>query len=89
MSGYRAYAEALGYAITAIRQHGTDVLVIALGLDAFSGDPFACMALEVEDFRRLGAACQLNLPTVIVQEGGYPSAYLGALLGAFLSGLVE
>ncbi len=86
-SGHATYAEALALALSRIRLHGAEVLVIALGLDAYRGDPFACMGLEVEDFTRLGAACRLPMPTVVVQEGGYPSPDLGRLLAAFLRGL--
>ena len=86
-SGWNIYSQAIAAAMTAIRAHGTDFLVIGLGVDAFCGDPFACMALEIEDFRRLGAACGSDIRTVVVQEGGYPSAHLGDVLGAFLSGL--
>lgn len=88
-SGWDSYQQALWAARAAIRAHGADFLVIGLGLDAYCRDPFACMALEVEDFRRMGAACRTGLRTMVVQEGGYPSAELGALLGAFLSGLAD
>ncbi len=86
-SGFAAYAEAMQLALARIRAHGTEVLVIALGLDAYAGDPFACMGLRIEDFARLGTACRLPLPTIVVQEGGYPSPDLGGLLAAFLGGL--
>lgn len=86
-SGLDRYRDALHTAVRRIRDHGAEVLVIALGLDAYRGDPFACMGLEREDFVRLGAACRLGLPTVVVQEGGYPSPDLGGLLAAFLRGI--
>lgn len=88
-SGGTTYAETLQIALQAIRDHGAEFLVIGLGLDAYRGDPFACMALEVGDFRRLGAACRIGLPTVILQEGGYPSDGLGTVLAAFLDGFAS
>jgi acetoin utilization deacetylase AcuC-like enzyme len=64
-----------------------DALVVALGLDAHKEDPLAGLALETSDFialgRRLGA---LDLPIVLVQEGGYPTEHLGDNLAAFMSG---
>ncbi|MGJ7461537.1 hypothetical protein ACR80S_10555 [Halomonas sp. MA07-2] len=64
-----------------------EALVISLGLDAHRQDPLAGLALETEDFELLGRRLsKLALPTVIVQEGGYPTDYLGNNLAAFLSG---
>ncbi len=81
------YLEAMNAARRRITDHAPDILVISLGLDAYRGDPFACMALEAEDFTRIGAACDFGVPTVLVQEGGYPSPGLGQVLARFLAGL--
>lgn len=65
-------------------------LVIALGLDAHKDDPLAGMTLETADFHRIGRRlAQLNRPTVIVQEGGYPTASLALNLEAFLTGYLS
>lgn len=62
-------------------------VVIALGLDAHKDDPLAGLALETEDFYRLGERLgRLSPPCVIIQEGGYPTASLGQNLAAFLNG---
>lgn len=64
-----------------------EAIVIALGLDAHKDDPLAGLALETEDFTAIGIRLAgLNLPTVVVQEGGYPTAHLGNNLAAFLTG---
>ena len=45
---------------------------MALGLDAFEGDPFGGLSVTTPGFARIGEAIAgLGLPTVIVQEGGY------------------
>ncbi len=64
-----------------------DAMVVALGLDAHKDDPLAGLALETDDFRALGQRlADIDLPTVIVQEGGYPTESLGANLAAFIQG---
>ena len=86
-SGWEVYRPAMETARARIEDHGTDFLVVSLGLDACRDDPFACMGLSVEDFERLGSACRLSLPTVLVQEGGYPSPALARSLTSFLKGI--
>ena len=62
-----------------------DTLVLALGLDAFVGDPFAGLAVTTEGFARIGRAVRsAGLPTLIVQEGGYLCPELGDNLAAVL-----
>jgi acetoin utilization deacetylase AcuC-like enzyme len=65
-------------------------LVLALGLDAFLGDPFAGLAVTTHGFARVGrAVAGMNLPTVIVQEGGYLCPELGDNLAAVLTGFTR
>lgn len=86
-TGDDAYLDALPAAFARIAAHGTDALVLALGLDTAADDPFKSMRITPEGFTRIGAAVAgLGLPTVIVQEGGYPSPALGSNLTAFLAG---
>ncbi|TGQ95252.1 histone deacetylase family protein [Mesorhizobium sp. M8A.F.Ca.ET.208.01.1.1] len=82
-----AFLEALGVAFQRIRAFSPDVLVVALGLDAFEGDPFGGLSVTTLGFSRIGEAIAgLGLPTVIVQEGGYLCDELGDNLTAFLTG---
>ena len=62
--------------------------MIALGLDAFEGDPFGGLAITTAGYGRIGTAIgkALAMPAVIVQEGGYLCDALGANLTAFLKG---
>jgi acetoin utilization deacetylase AcuC-like enzyme len=62
--------------------------VFAFGADAHETDPIGGMKLPTKFFAEMGAAVrELNLPTVIVQEGGYNLTALGPcvaeVLGAF------
>ena len=82
-----AFLEALAVAFQRIRAFSPDALVVALGLDAFEGDPFGGLSVTTPGFSRIGEAiATLGLPTVIVQEGGYLCDELSDNLTAFLTG---
>lgn len=84
------YVKALEKALLRIEAFAPGALVVALGLDAFEGDPFKGMTITTEGFGRIAAPIAvLGLPTVIVQEGGYLSAALGDNLESFLRGFTE
>ena len=71
-SGDAVFLEALDAAFERINAFAPDALVVALGLDAFEGDPFGGLSVTTPGFARIGEAIAgLGLPTVIVQEGGY------------------
>ena len=58
---------------------------MALGLDAFKGDPLAGLAITTEGFKKIGAAiAKMKLPTLLVQEGGYLCKELSQNLNGFL-----
>ena len=62
-------------------------VVVALGVDAAAGDPESPLAVTEEGYRRAGEILgALDLPTVIVQEGGYDLETIGELVLAFLEG---
>ena len=62
--------------------------MVALGVDAAAGDPESPLAVTADGFRAAGRELgALGLPTVIVQEGGYDLATIGALVRAALAGL--
>ena len=83
-----AMMAAIAIAAERIRAFAPQALVVALGFDAHRLDPIGVLKLEAEDFGRCGAAVRgLGLPTLIVQEGGYAMAAIGACLAAFLEGL--
>ncbi|MEM7745381.1 MAG: histone deacetylase family protein [Pseudomonadota bacterium] len=84
------YLTALDDAILTIRAFAPGALVLALGLDAYRGDPLKGMQLSTGAFEAIGQrVAGIGLPTVVVQEGGYLCDDLGANLTAFLTGLQE
>lgn len=86
-TGDADWLAALEQAFAAIRAYAPGALVVALGLDAFEGDPLKGLAVTTPGFGRIGAAiARLGLPTLLVQEGGYLSPELGDNLASFLDG---
>jgi acetoin utilization deacetylase AcuC-like enzyme len=87
-TGDDGFLEALNAGIRRIQALAPDALVVALGLDAFEGDPFGGLSVTTGGFTRIGQAiARIGLPTVIVQEGGYLCDELGINLQAFLTGM--
>jgi len=87
-TGGDAFLGRLKETLETVQTFAPDVLVVALGLDASEHDghhPF--FRISTDGFNRIGAAIgDLMLATVLVQEGGYVSDYLGANLAAALHG---
>ena len=89
-TGDDAYLDTLDRALERITNFGADAVVVALGLDAYEGDPFQGLAITTPGFARIGAAIAgLGLPTLFVQEGGYLCEELGQNLTAALTGFEE
>jgi len=82
------YHETLQKALKRIKQFNPDFLVIALGLDTAKGDPTGSWSLKAKDFEVNGRLIgELELPTLIVQEGGYNHRNLGVNARHFFNGL--
>ena len=63
-------------------------LVVALGVDAATGDPESPLEVTAAGYREAGRLLgALGLPTVVVQEGGYDLAAIGELVLEFLTGV--
>ncbi|TMJ41130.1 MAG: histone deacetylase family protein [Alphaproteobacteria bacterium] len=83
-----AYRAAMDQAFRRIGDFAPDMLVLAAGLDIAIDDPFQGFAIATEDFTTIGRdIAGLKLPMLVVQEGGYPSASLGANLASLFKGL--
>ena len=83
-TGVDGWFAALAKACDAVKQSGCDALVISLGLDTYADDPvsssagFAGFGLRAAEFARMGRElAALEIPTVLVFEGGYASDALG------------
>lgn len=86
-----AYLGALDEALAAISAFGADApLVLSLGFDTFHADPICNLALQTEDYSRIGSRIAwLGMSVVALQEGGYAVDALGVNAVAFLGALRE
>jgi acetoin utilization deacetylase AcuC-like enzyme len=84
----KGYLRALGKALERIRAFAPRFLVVSLGLDVAKGDPTGSWSLRAADFEENGRLIRsLDLPTLVVQEGGYRTVSLGSNARAFFVGL--
>lgn len=84
-----AFFERLQEAADATRLYQPDVLVVALGFDVYEEDPQAKVAVTTPGFARMGGIINdLNLPTLVVQEGGYHLDSLARNARSFFEALV-
>ncbi|NQY87750.1 MAG: histone deacetylase family protein [Colwellia sp.] len=82
------FLEAIKIGLEAITYYGPEAVVIALGLDASEQDPHGEHHVKQAAFKKMGVLLKkLEVPTVIVQEGGYNSDILGDLVADVLDAL--
>ncbi|MGL5810027.1 MAG: histone deacetylase family protein [Nocardioides sp.] len=87
-TGDSGWLESIESLIGWIAKSGAGALVVSLGVDAAAEDPESPLLVTAEGYRRAGAlTAAANLPTVVVQEGGYHLPTLGSLVGSYLDGL--
>lgn len=86
-ANYRQYEVALGRALEKIANWGAKILILSFGADIYSGDPISEFQLVTDDFARISKEISaLNIPVLIVMEGGYAVDALGENIASFLSG---
>lgn len=84
------YQKALNAAIARIREVTPNYLVVSVGYDAHVDDPIGRFRLSTQYYHRIGQQiASLDLPTVLVQEGGYNSTKLGEVTSAFVKGFLS
>lgn len=82
------YLATLDTALSATATFDASLLVVSFGADTFAGDPISGFALATADYSAVAARiASLGLATLVIMEGGYATAELGANVAAFLSGL--
>jgi acetoin utilization deacetylase AcuC-like enzyme len=89
-TGWDAYSAALDTALAEIRRFTPDALVVSLGVDTYEADPISSFKLAGKHYPLVGAALAgLGLPTVLVQEGGYAVAEIGANVAGVLDAFAD
>jgi acetoin utilization deacetylase AcuC-like enzyme len=84
--GDDAFVAAIEHGLGRIKEFAPTALVLALGLDASEHDPIGALKVTTEGFSRAATLiADADLPTAIVQEGGYLCDALPRNLAAFLA----
>lgn len=84
------YLAALEGALALIRSFAPAYLVVSAGMDIYADDPLGTIKVSTEGIADIGKRISaLELPTVIVMEGGYNNDMLGKNVVEFLSPFVE
>jgi acetoin utilization deacetylase AcuC-like enzyme/GNAT superfamily N-acetyltransferase len=82
------YRQVLRDALRRVARFRPGYLVVPFGLDTAKEDPTGSWSLSAEDFEAMGKMIgALQLPTLVVQEGGYDTRVLGVNARAFFTGL--
>ncbi|MBX6367447.1 MAG: histone deacetylase family protein [Rhodospirillales bacterium] len=82
-----AFLDAVMRGLGAMRDFAPAALVVAAGFDTHERDPLGAFKVTTPAYRELGRRiAALEIPTVIVQEGGYGTAELPENVLAFLAG---
>ena len=77
-AGWDEYEQALAAACQFVAGHRPDALVVSLGVDTFKDDPISRFRLDHDHYLRIGEAITaLDVPTLVVFEGGYAVAEIG------------
>jgi acetoin utilization deacetylase AcuC-like enzyme len=89
-SGDIEWVEALARVCESALEFRPDALVVSLGVDAAADDPESPLLVSADGYRDAGRLLGgLDLPAVLVQEGGYHLPSLGGLVAAYLEGHAE
>ena len=87
-AGDEAWLDAVNELAAWARAGGATSVVVPLGVDAAAGDPESPLNVTAAGFRQAGRLLgELELPTVLVQEGGYDLESLGRLVREMLLGV--
>ena len=80
-----SYLNTLDKALKLIREFKPAYLVVSAGMDIYVDDPLGTIKVTTDGIREIGKRiASLDLPTVIVMEGGYANKALGKNILAFL-----
>jgi acetoin utilization deacetylase AcuC-like enzyme len=74
----QAWLAALEVAIDAVQAHGSEAVVVSLGVDTFERDPISHFKLTGADYPEIGRRLRrLQRPLLFVFEGGYATDEVG------------
>jgi acetoin utilization deacetylase AcuC-like enzyme len=83
------YQSVLAEALAELNAFAPGYLVLSAGFDAFKDDPLSKLKLTTPGYGAIGAQiAALNIPTLVVQEGGYAVEALGENAVSLLRGML-
>ncbi|MDO9087696.1 MAG: histone deacetylase family protein [Anaerolineaceae bacterium] len=86
----QSYLQALDLALGAIRQFNPHWLVLSAGYDTCAADPSTFFGLNDDVYSVVGNRIgELQLPVVIIHEGGYAVEHNGILAARLLQGIID
>jgi acetoin utilization deacetylase AcuC-like enzyme len=85
------YFQVFREAVSLIRNFGADYLVISLGVDTFEKDELGNFLLSSDIYKTLAEylAAALDIPLLIIMEGGYNTEFLAANVLSFLAPFID
>lgn len=87
-SGNDQFLAGVQRGVDAVSNFGAEAVVIALGYDTHVEDPLSLVEVTTRAFGTAGEIIgRLNLPLLVVQEGGYQVSVIGDCLNEFICGL--
>jgi acetoin utilization deacetylase AcuC-like enzyme len=88
--GIKEYMYSFEKALDMIYTYNPVFIVISFGQDTYAEDPVGKFSLDIADYRILGEmTAALNIPVLIIQEGGYNLDTIGSCVIEFLSGIED
>jgi acetoin utilization deacetylase AcuC-like enzyme len=86
-SGDDAFLAGVARGVAAVGDYGAQIVVVALGYDTHVRDPLSLVKVTTDAFRHAGEKIgTLDVPILVVQEGGYEISVIGDCLEQFLLG---
>ncbi len=86
-TGELKYQKSFEKALINIRNYKPKYLVVSAGFDTYINDPIGGFKLKIPFYKTMAQKiASLELPTLIIQEGGYNIKDLGKLAASFLKG---
>ena len=87
---WEEYRKQLEIGREAVANFAPDVLIVPFGADTFREDPISEFCIDTHDYHAMGQCiAELNLPSLILTEGGYNIDFLGENVKNFADGFTS
>lgn len=89
-TGEETYMKTLMQAVQLVKNHQPTSLVVSCGFDTYIQDPIGGFKLTIPFYNKIARVIHaLNIPALVIQEGGYNVEDLGKIAYSFVKGLEE